>query len=156
MMMVTHNRSEDAQLHDGTTLGVPDMARILIVCENDSDTEGLKSVFQEAGLASESVGTISAGCESAKSDQFKVVLSSSLFGDGSWTRLLDVADHFHLSFEIILLTRNFTHGQWAEAIQDGAFDVLDVLYDLPKAPAAAKRAWGAAYLKRFRTPAAPV
>lgn len=156
MMMQTHNSSEDAQLHAGIALGVPDMARILIVCENDSDTEVLKCVFQEAGLASESVGTITAGCESAKSNQSMVVLSSSLLGDGSWKSLLDVADHFNLSLEIILLTRNFTHGQWAEAIQDGAFDVLDVLYDLPKAAAAAKRAWGAAYLKRFRTPGAPM
>ncbi len=153
MMTLTQNRSEDTQPPAGLTLRVPDMARILIVSDNDSDTEGLKTVFREAGLASESVGTLTAGCESAKSDRFKVVFSSSFFGDGSWKRLLDVANHFDLSFEIILLTRNFNLGQWAEAIQAGAFDVLDVLYDLPKAAEAAKRAWGAAYLKRFRTPA---
>src|SRR6266705_6859566 len=148
MMTLTQNRSEDTEPHAGVNLKSPDMPRVLIVSENESDSERLKNAFREAGLASESVGTLTAGCESAKSDQFKVVLSSSVFADGSWKGLLDVADHFHLSFEVILLTRNFDLGQCAEAIQEGAFDVLDILYDLPKAAEAAKRAWGAAYLKR--------
>ena len=153
MMTLTQNRSEDTEPHAGLNLKSPDMPRVLIVSENESDSERLKNAFRKAGLASESVGTLTAGCESAKSDQFKVVLSSSVFCDGSWKRLLDVADHSHLSFEVILLTRNFNLDQWAEAIQEGAFDVLDVIYDMPKAAEAAKRAWGAHYLKRFRTPA---
>jgi hypothetical protein len=39
-----------------------------------------------------------------------------------------------------------------QELQVGAFDVLDVLCDLPKAAEAARRALGTAYLKRFRRP----
>ncbi len=67
---------------------------------------------------------------------------------------MDVAQHYDLSFELVLLARSFNLNQWTEALQDGAFDVLDVVCDLPKAAEAAKRAFGAAYLRRFRPRAA--
>jgi len=63
--------------------------------------------------------------------------------------LIDAENHHGLSYEVILLARSFYLNQWAEALQVGAFDVLDVLCDLPKASEAAKRALGTAYLKRF-------
>jgi len=131
-------------------LTVLDMSRILIVGDNGADTERLKTVFREAGLSSESANSITAGCEAAKSGRFHVVFSPPLMPDGSWRRLVDVAQHYGLSFEVILLARTFGLDQWAEALQVGAFDVLDVLSDLPKAAEIAKRAIGAGYLKRFR------
>ena len=48
------------------------------------------------------------------------------------------------------LARTFNLNQWGEALHAGAFDVLDVLCDLPKAAEAARRALGTDYLKRFR------
>ena len=137
-------------------LKVPDRSRILIVCDNDADTERLKTVFREAGLDSEAAKSITAGCESAKSGRFQVVFSTPLLGDGSWRRLIEVANHHGLSFEVVLLARTFDLKQWAEALQVGAFEVLDVLCDLPKAAEAAKSALGTAYLKRFRTRPEPV
>jgi len=154
-MMPTGKITEETQPRAGLTLTVPDMARILIVGDDDSDTERLKTAFREAGLTSESANSITAGCEAAKSGRFQVVFSQPLLADGSWRRLIDVAQHHDLSFELVLLARSFNLGEWAEAIQEGAFDVLDVLYDLPKAAETAKRALGTAYLKRFRTPAEP-
>jgi DNA-binding NtrC family response regulator len=149
-MMLTQNESAGTKLHAGLTLKVPDLPRILIVCDNDSDTDRLKTAFRKAGLTSESANSITTGCEAAKSGRFQVVFSTPLLGDGSWKRLIDVAQHYDLSFEVVLLARTFNLNQWTEALQDGAFDVLDVLYDLPKAAEAAKRALGTAYLKRFR------
>jgi hypothetical protein len=35
------------------TLKIPDGARVLIVCDDDSDTEWLSTVLRKAGLASE-------------------------------------------------------------------------------------------------------
>ncbi len=151
MMTLIQNRSEDTQPHAALTLGVPDRARILIVCDNDSDTEQLKGVFRKAGLTSQAVNTIAAGCESAKSGRFQVVFCTPFLGDESWTDLIDVANHHGSSFEVILLARSFDLNQWTEALQVGAFDVLDVLCDLPKAADAAKSALGTAYLKRFRS-----
>ncbi len=150
ILIQTPNITDETKPHAGVTLRVPDMAQILIVCGNDSDTERLKIVLREAGLTSESANSITAGCESAKSGRFQVVFSTPLLGDGSWRRLIDVANHYGLSFEVILLARTFNLDQWAEALQVGAFDVLDVLCDLPKAAEAAKLALGTAYLKRFR------
>lgn len=154
--MLTQKESDGIQAHAGLTLKVPDLARILIVCDNDSDTERLEIVFREAGLTSESASSITAGCEVAKSGRFQVIFSTPSLGDGSWRRLIEVAQHYDLSFELVLLARSFNLNQWAEALQDGVFDVLDVVCDLPKAAEAAKRALGAAYLKRFRTPGAQV
>ncbi len=141
----------ETQPHAGVALRVPDKAQILIVCDNDSDTEQLKGVFGEAGLTSKAVNTITSGCESAKSGRFQVVFCTALLDDGSWRGLIDVASQNDLSFEIVLLARTFDLNQWTEALQVGAFDVLDVLCDLPKAADAAKSALGTAYLKRFRS-----
>jgi DNA-binding NtrC family response regulator len=135
--------------HADVALRVPHKAQILIVCDNDSDTEQLKGVFREAGLTSKAVNTLASGCESAKSGRFQVVFCTPLLGDGSWRGLIDVASQNDLSFEIILLARTFDLSQWAAALKVGAFDVLDVLCDLPKAAVAAKSALGTAYLKKF-------
>jgi len=67
------------------------------------------------------------------------------------TRLIDIAQHHDLSSKVVLLARSFNLNQWTEALQDGAFDVLDVVCDVPKAAEAAKRAFGAAYPRRFRS-----
>ncbi len=149
-MTLTQNRS-DGTKPQGLTSTSPDMPRILTVCDNDSDTKRLMTVFREAGLTSESANSITAGCEAAKSGRFHVVFSTPFLGDGSWKRLIDVAQHYDLSFELVLLARSFSLSQWTEALQVGAFDVLDVLYDLPRAAEAAERAFGAAYLRRFRS-----
>lgn len=149
-MIQTRKITEEITPRSGLSLTVPHMARILIVCGKGSDEERLRTAFGEAGLTSESVNSITAGCEAAKSGRFQVVFSPPLMADGSWTRLIDVAFHYGLSFEVILLARRFDLNQWAEALQIGAFDVLDVLCDLPKAAETAKHALGAGHLKRFR------
>jgi DNA-binding NtrC family response regulator len=150
-LMKIPNRAYEIQPLADLTPRMGDMARILIVCDSESDTDQLKTVFQEAGLSSENTNNIMAGCELAKSGRFDIVFSSPLAGDGSWTCLIDVANQYDLSFEIVLLARTFDFNQWAEAMQVGAFDVLDVLCDLPKAAVTAQHAFGAAYLKHFRT-----
>jgi DNA-binding NtrC family response regulator len=126
------------------------MAQILIVCDNDSDTERLKIVFRKAGLATESANSITAGCKLAQSGRFQVVFSAPLLGDGSWKRLTNIAKQHDSTFAIILLARTFNLNEWAEALEVGAFEVLDVLCDLPKAAEAAKRALGATFLKHVR------
>ena len=78
------------------------------------------------------------GCGLAKSGRFQVIFSTPLLGDGSWMRLIEVARQHNLGFEVILLARTFTFNEWAEALQAGAFDVLDVLCDLPKAAIATR------------------
>jgi DNA-binding NtrC family response regulator len=132
------------------------LAKILIVCENDSDTERLSSVFRKAGWASESARSITAGCGLAQSGRFQVVFSAPLLDDGSWKRLIDIAKQQDSSFALILLARTFNLKEWAEALEAGAFEVLDVLCDLPKAAEAASRALGTTSLKLVRLSQKPV
>ena len=146
----TRSMTEETKPHGGAAPRVTDMAHILIVHDNDADTERLKAVFRKAGSTWESVRSIAQGCESARSGRFQVVFSAPVLGDGSWKRLIEVANQNHLPFQVILLARTFDLGQWADALQLGAFDVLDVLWDLPGAGEAAKRASAMTYLKRSR------
>ncbi len=126
---------------------VPDEARILIVCDDDSITERLNITFREAGFISECAKSMTAGCEFARSGRFQVVVTTPVLGDGSWRRLVDIASHYGLGFVVLLVASTFDFNQWAEALEGGAFDVLDALHELPKAAEAAQRALWAAYLK---------
>ena len=64
--------------------------------------------------------------------------------------MIAVAAQNGLSFEIVLLARTYDLNQWSEAMQLGAFEVMDVLHDLPRAAEVAQRALGAGYLRRYR------
>jgi len=137
----------ESNTRSGLTLKVPDGARILIVCDDDSDTERLKTILQKAGIVSECAKSFTAGCVAAKSGRFQVVVSTPLLSDGSWRRLTDIANHYDLSFEVVLWARNFDLSEWVEALKEGAFEVLDALCELPSAVKAIKTALWVAYLK---------
>ena len=149
MSSITQTREStgESKTHSGLPLKVPDGARILIVCDDDSDTDRLKAVLQEVGFVSECAKSLSAGCEAAKSGRFQVVVSTPLLRDGSWRCLTEIANHYDLGFEVVLWARNFDLAEWVEALKDGAFDVLDALCAPPKAVEATRRALWAAYLK---------
>jgi DNA-binding NtrC family response regulator len=147
LMTGTRERTGENKIPSSSPLKVPDGARILIVCEDNSETERLKNVLRQEGFASEWAKSITAGCEAAKSGRFQVVVSTPLLRDGSWRRLTDIANHYDLGFEVVLWARNFDLGEWVEALKHGAFDVLDAMCEPPKAVEATKRALWAAYLK---------
>src|SRR5437879_2563478 len=88
----TQETAGESETRSRLTLKVPDGARILIVCEDDSDTERLKTILQKAGFMSECAKSITAGGEAAKSGRFQVVVSTPLLRDGSWRRLTDIAN----------------------------------------------------------------
>jgi len=143
----TRESTGENKTHSGSPLKVPDGARILIVCDDNSDTDRLKTVLQEAGFVSECAKSLTAGCEAAKSGRFQAVVSTPLLTDGSWRRLTDIANYYGLGFEVVLWARNFDLAEWVEALKDGAFDVLDAMCEPSKAVEATRRALWAAYLK---------
>src|SRR3989442_13836116 len=117
---------DEPKSHVGLTSKVHPQARILIVCDDDSDAEAerLKIIFREAGFISERARSMTVASESAKSGRFQVVVSTPILSDGSWRRLIDVANHYNSDFVIILLARTFDLREWAEALKDGAFDEM--------------------------------
>jgi DNA-binding NtrC family response regulator len=128
LLTQTRETTGESKTRSRLTLKVPDGARILTVCDDDSDTERLKTTLQEAGFVSEGARSITADCEAAKSGRFQVVVSTPLLlSDGSWRRLTDIANHNDLGFEVVLWARNFDLAEWVEALKEGAFDVLDAL-----------------------------
>lgn len=66
-----------------------------------------------------------------------------------WRRFVDIATHCDLGFVVVLMAGGSNFDQRAEAFEDGVFDVLDALLDLPKIPETTKRAIWAACLKGF-------
>jgi DNA-binding NtrC family response regulator len=121
--------------------------RILIVHDDDAISKELEVILLHAGLASERVRSMKAGCESAKSGRFQVILTTPVLEDGSWKRLAGIDSRYRPGFVIIVVASNFDLNEWGQALEDGAFDVLDALRELPLAAEAARRALWAAYLK---------
>jgi len=143
----TQGANSKINLSTGLKLKIPEKARILIVSDDDLITERLNIVLREAGFISDRAKSITAGCESARSGQFQVVISAPLLTDGSWRRLVDVANYYNLGFVVLLVASSFGFNQSTEAQENGAFDVLDGLHELPKVAEVIKRALWVAYLK---------
>jgi DNA-binding NtrC family response regulator len=126
---------------------IPYGARILIVCDDDSDTQRLRSLLLDGGFVADCVKSITAACAAAKSGQFQAVVTIPQLRDGTWRRLTDIANHYDLGFEVVLWVHNFDLRDWAEALENGAFDVVDALYEQPSVVEVTKCALWAAYLK---------
>jgi DNA-binding NtrC family response regulator len=135
------------EIRSGLQSNIPDGARILIVCDDDSDRRRLRVLLLEAGFALDCAESILTGCEAAKSGQFQVVVSIAQLSDGSWRRLTDIANYYDLPYEVIIWARTFDLREWAEALDNGAFDVIDAAYDQSGVVEATKCALWAAYLK---------
>jgi PleD family two-component response regulator len=125
----------------------PVKPRILIVHDDDTISKHVEIILLHAGLASERVKSMKEACEYARSGRFQVVVTTPVLGDGSWKRLADVDRQYRPGIVVILVATTFDLNEWGRALEDGAFDVLDALYELPNVAEAARRALWAAYLK---------
>ena len=128
-------------------LRIPKGARILVACEDEFLTQKLVDILGEDGLYPQSVTSMTDACDLASSGLFQVVICTPELGDGSWRRLIDVANHYDLAFEVILLIGTSHFSEWDSAIEEGIFEILDTAHDLPKAPQVVRHALWAAYLK---------
>jgi len=125
----------------------PAKARILIVSDDNVISNELEATLLDAGFVSERAKTMSAGCESARSGQFQVVVSAPVLHDGSWKRLADIDSHHRPGFVIILVATNLDLYRPHLVLEEGAFEIVDALHDLQKIPEITRRAFWAAYLK---------
>ncbi len=60
---------------------------------------------------------------------------------------MDIAGHYDSGFVVILVATTFDIQEWTDALECGAFDVLDALHELPRVAESVKSAAWAAYLK---------
>jgi PleD family two-component response regulator len=140
-------RAQDATGGASAFLPDPAKARVLIVSDDDAMPESLEMILRDAGVSSERVTSMTAGCESARSGRFKVVVTISVLSDGTWKRLTDLASHHRPGFAVIVVATAFDFKKWAAALADGAFEVVDSVNELPRVGEAVKRALWAAYLE---------
>lgn len=101
--------------------------QILLICADEPLSQVLASLLKKSGLSVQSVATMDEGCALAASGRFEVILSQPRLPDGSWRRLTDLATRDCSDFVVILLASRFDTRQWLQALNDGAFDVIDVL-----------------------------
>jgi DNA-binding NtrC family response regulator len=121
--------------------------RILLVSDDDRISNILEMDLLHAGVASERVKSMAAGCESARSGRFQVVLTSPVLPDGTWKQLTDLASRYRPGFVVIVVANALELKRWAKALADGAFDVLNASQELPRFGEAVRRALWAAYLE---------
>jgi DNA-binding NtrC family response regulator len=124
--------------------------RILIVCEDDSIAERLNIALAAVGFLSERTCSMTEGCTAATSGRFHVIFTQPVLADGSWRRLTDLAEEDRAGFVVVLVASDMDFNQAADALREGAFDVLDPLHELPQAAEAGRCALWAAYLKGGR------
>jgi DNA-binding NtrC family response regulator len=119
--------------------GIAD-SRILIISDNNALSELLEVILLRAGLTSERVRNLADGCEFARSGRFQVVITTSDSPDGRWRPLTALASRYCPGFVLIVVANTFDARSWADAFDDGVFDVLDASHELSKAGEIAKRA----------------
>jgi DNA-binding NtrC family response regulator len=142
----------ERQIHEAigkTSVSLLDPAdpHVLIVSDDDTISKDVEVILSHAGLTSELAKSMAAGCEFAKSGRFQVVVTTAVLSDGTWKRLIHIANRYRPGFMVIVLATTFDVKQGAKALEDGVFDVVDALHELPKVGEAARRALWAAYLE---------
>jgi CheY-like chemotaxis protein len=116
------------RLKSGTS-GPP---RILLVTDDDLLAETVRQILISDRFVTVRARSLAEALEATYSGQFPVAIATARLEDGSWKRLAAVADRARTRFSVIVLAKTFGLHEWAEALDDGAFEVLDAISELPK------------------------
>jgi DNA-binding NtrC family response regulator len=120
---------------------------ILIVCDNGHVSQNLRMTLLDAGLQATCVASMEAGCASASTGQFQLVVTTQALFDGTWRRLTEMASRHRLGFMVIVVANKFDVDYYSEALTEGVFEVLDAASELTSLPEVARCALWAAYLE---------
>jgi DNA-binding NtrC family response regulator len=119
---------------------VPPNSQILIVCDDDSVAADTKNILGAANFRSERAKTIGAACQRIRLDEFDAVFTVPLLHDGASQQLLEFARCRDMGIPFVVMARTFDMRDWGESMKSGAFDVLDVVEELPRAAEVARLA----------------
>src|SRR5260370_35326722 len=84
-MVPTLEMTEASKTPSGPIMGVPEGCQILIICD-DSNADQLKNTFRQAGVASETTNSMTAGCGYARSRLFPAICDKPQRGTARWPR----------------------------------------------------------------------
>lgn len=119
-------------------------SEILIATDDDAVAHKLQTLFRAAGLNSVCTRSVAAASYAAKSGQYPVIFTTPSLADGSWRHLLDASIHGRTAPAVVVVAHSFDINEWAETLRYGAFDVLDSILEMARAPEVASRAFSAA------------
>ncbi len=115
-------------------------SRVLIACDDDLLAGELQITLHSAGLKSARTTSVRTARKHVGSGNFLVVFTVPILPDGSWPNLLEFARSRNLAPAFVVIARSFDLHEWGESFRNGAFDVLDALSEIPKAPEVASQA----------------
>jgi DNA-binding NtrC family response regulator len=118
----------------------------LIACDDDSVVEQLRINFRAANFNFESTKSFRAACRYVDSSWFDVVFTAPLLCDGAWQQLLEFARSRDSGLPFVVMARAFDIRDWDESMKSGAFDVLDIVEEMPRAAEVARQAYSTAIL----------
>jgi DNA-binding NtrC family response regulator len=111
---------------------------ILVACDEDAVAERLRMIFRSSNFKSERTKTIKATCRSLISGRFQVVFTAPRLSDGAWQQLFEFSRRRELGLSVVVMARTFDMHDWGDSLKCGAFDVLDILEEIPKAAEVAR------------------
>lgn len=111
-----------------------------MACDDDVVAVPLRANLASSHLLSERVTNIQAAWERVRVENFRIVFVAAVLPDGPWHLLYDSAASQGLDLSFIVMARSFDIDDWAGAFRHGAFDVLDILSEIPKAAEIASEA----------------
>lgn len=128
-------------------------SQILVVCDDDSVAAHTQNILGAANFRSERAKTIRAACQCIGLDRFDAVFTVPLLHDGAWQQRLEFARRLDLGLPFVVMARTFDMRDWGESLKSGAFDVLNVVEELPRAAEVARLACstGTSESARFET-----
>lgn len=121
--------------------------RMLLAVDDKAIYARLPPILLHAGITIQRERSMKTAYECARFGGFHVVVTAPVLFDGEWNRLAHLASDCRSSFVVILVANEFTAEQRAMALEDGAFDVLSTMQDLPRLVEVVRGAFWAAYLK---------
>jgi len=145
-MTIPRERSDAAE---NRARGIPEIPKgsQVLIAGDDPSAEQLEAALIGIGIASKTAKSMTEACECVRSGRFQAVFSKPLLHDGSWRRLIEIANHYDLGFEVVLVAHDWNLAAWTEALNEGAFDVLDSMDEKTRVTEVTKRALWAAYLR---------
>jgi|HubBroStandDraft_6_1064221.scaffolds.fasta_scaffold130717_2 DNA-binding NtrC family response regulator len=119
---------------------VSPISQILIVCDDDSVAAKTKNILRAANFRSERAKTMGAACQCIRLDGFDAVFTVPLLRDGAWQQLLEFARCRDMGLPFVVMACTFDMRDWGDSMKSGAFDVLDLVEELPRAAEVARLA----------------
>lgn len=100
------------------------LARILFISGREQDARHLSAMLHKLPLQLEHVPSLQLARNLLEHEEYCVILTESDLPDGTWLNVLDLARELPRETEVIVTDPRADARFWAEALNQGAYDLL--------------------------------